>query len=436
MDSHPLIELVRLQKKGVPAGIYSVCSANELVIEAVMDRAKAGGGPVLIEATANQVNQYGGYTGMKPADFRDFVFSIAEKRGFPRNRIILGGDHLGPLTWKDLPSEKAMEESKELIRQFVQAGFTKIHLDTSMYLADDDKGKKLDTGVIAKRGAELCETAEKAFTILQSAEPMALHPVYVVGSEVPIPGGSQEEEEGLQVTRASAFEETVSVFKKAFHDLGLHDAWEQVMAIVVQPGVEFGDESIHAYNREAAGELTEALKKYPNLVFEGHSTDYQTPVALKQMVEDGIAILKVGPALTFALREALFALCMIEKELSGDSRDVEPSGFIDVLEAEMLRHPENWKKHYHGDEGKLRLARKYSLSDRCRYYLPVNEVNLSINRLMDNLSRTPIPLTLLSQYMPVQYAKVRSGTLANDPLSLAKDRVINCIDEYLYATKP
>ncbi len=433
MENHPLIELVRLQKKGVPAGIYSACSANELVIEAVMDRAKDGGGPVLIEATANQVNQYGGYTGMKPSDFRDFVFSIAEKSGFPRERIILGGDHLGPLTWKDLPSAKAMEESKELIRQFVQAGFTKIHLDTSMHLADDDKGKKLDTGVIAKRGAELCKTAEKAFAAIQSAKPAATHPVYVVGSEVPIPGGSQEEEDGLQVTRASDFEETVNVFKKAFYGLGLQDAWEYVIAVVVQPGVEFGDESIHAYNRGAAGELTEALKKYPNLVFEGHSTDYQTPAALKQMVEDGIAILKVGPALTFALREALFALCMIEKELL---RDAVPSEFIDILEAEMLKQPENWKKHYHGDEGKLRLARKYSLSDRCRYYLPVNEVNLSVNKLMKNLSRTPIPLTLLSQYMPVQYTKVRNGVLANNPLSLAKDRVINCIDEYLYGTKP
>jgi tagatose-1,6-bisphosphate aldolase non-catalytic subunit AgaZ/GatZ len=34
---------------------------------------------VLIEATCNQVNQDGGYTGMTPADFRRFVEDIAAR---------------------------------------------------------------------------------------------------------------------------------------------------------------------------------------------------------------------------------------------------------------------------------------------------------------------------------------------------------------------
>ncbi len=433
---HPLKELVEQQKKGVPRGIYSACSANEYVIEAVMERAMKDGEHVLIEATANQVNQYGGYTGMKPVDFRDFVYSLAEKTGFSREKIILGGDHLGPLTWKNLEADKAMKESRELIRQFVSAGFTKIHLDTSMHLGDDDKNLKLDTGVIAERGAILCQVAEQAFKELKEREPGAMQPVYVVGSEVPIPGGAQEEEEGIQVTKVADFEETVEVFKKAFYSHGLESAWENVIAVVVQPGVEFGDEAIHEYDRQAAGELTRALTRYPGLVFEGHSTDYQTPKAFKEMVEDGIAILKVGPALTFALREALFALNLIENELFKDSREVTLSRFIEVLEEEMLKSPGNWKNHYHGSESKLRLSRKYSFSDRCRYYLPVHEVNGALKRMMDNLKSVSIPLTLLSQYMPVQYTKVREGILANDPEALAKDRVVNCIDEYLYGTNP
>lgn len=260
---------------------------------------------VLIEATANQVNQYGGYTGMKPVDFSRFVYSIAEKVKFPDDKIILGGDHLGPLTWKGLPAEKAMEEAKELIRQFVYAGFTKIHIDTSMHLGDDDKAKKLETTVIAERGAVLAKAAEKAFEELAASNPHALHPVYVIGSEVPIPGGSQGEEEQLQVTSPDDFRETVNLFREEFYRNNLDSAWENVIAIVVQPGVEFGDDSIHEYDRNAAEELCKELKNYPSLVFEGHSTDYQTPEALKEMVEDGIAVLKVGPALTFALREAL-----------------------------------------------------------------------------------------------------------------------------------
>lgn len=435
-QTHPLMSIVASQKKGVPAGIYSACSANELVLEACMERAMQESGHVLIEATANQVNQYGGYTGMKPSDFKQFVFSIAGKTGFPTEKIILGGDHLGPLTWKGLPAEKAMEEAKELVRQFVLAGFTKIHIDTSMHLKDDDAGKKLDTEVIAERGAVLGEVAENAYRQLAASNPEALHPVYVIGSEVPIPGGSQDEEEKLQVTTVSDFNQTVQVFKEAFHHHGLKDAWEHVVAVVVQPGVEFGDDSIHEYDREAARELCKSLKSLPNLVFEGHSTDYQTAGALKAMVEDGIAILKVGPALTFALREALFALNHIEDELLRGRTDVQPSRFIEVLEEAMIKSPENWIKHYHGNEEKLRLARKYSFSDRCRYYLPVPEVSESLDTMMRNLKAVDIPLSLISQYMPVQYDRIRKGLLGKVPEALAKDRVINCIDDYLYATKP
>ena len=433
MGKHPLKGIVEAQKCGIPAGIYSACTANELVIEAVMERALKDTNYILIEATANQVNQYGGYMGMKPADFKDFVFSLAQKTGFPKDKIILGGDHLGPLTWKNLTAEKALEESKELIKQFVFAGFTKIHFDTSMHLGDDDANTKLDTVVIAERGAKLCEIAEKAFVELKARDPEALQPVYVVGSEVPIPGGSQEEE-GIQITEAADFRDTVEAFKAAFYSRGLNYAWDNVIAVVVQPGVEFGDESIHEYNRAAAQGLRCALKEYSNLVFEGHSTDYQTAGALKEMVEDGIAILKVGPGLTYALREGLFALNHIENELLKASPDTKVSDFINVLDSAMVNNPEYWVKYYYGSRNSVELARKYSLSDRCRYYLPVREVKESLNLMMSNLKTREIPLTLISQYMPVQYTKIRNGLLKNDAESLVKDRVVNCIDTYLEAT--
>ncbi|HEX2925754.1 MAG TPA: class II D-tagatose-bisphosphate aldolase, non-catalytic subunit [Ruminiclostridium sp.] len=432
---HPLKGLVEKQKQGIPVGIYSACSANEYVIEAAMERALKSGGHVLIEATANQVNQFGGYTGMKPVDFKEFVYDLARKIKFPEEKIILGGDHLGPLTWKNEKSDTAMEKSCELLRQYVLAGFTKIHIDTSMHLADDNINEKLDTAVVAERGAILCSVVEKAYEELLKNNNNALQPVYIVGSEVPIPGGSQEEEEGIQVTKVNDFEATVETFKLAFSKLGLHKAWDNVIAVVVQPGVEFGDESIHEYNREAAKDLCQALKKYPNLVFEGHSTDYQTPAKLKEMVEDGIAILKVGPALTFALREGLFALNMIEDEIFKYNPDIHLSNIVNVFEEAMVQNPDNWRKHYHGNGEKLKFARKYSFSDRCRYYLPDPSVKSSIKRLLDNLKTVTIPLSLLSEYMPVQYLKVRSGELSNDAESLLKDKIINCIDGYLYATE-
>lgn len=432
---NPILEIVESQKKGIAKGIYSACTANEYVIEAVLDRGLRDNLEVLIEATANQVNQFGGYTGMKPKDYMDFVYAIAKKVGFPVNKIILGGDHLGPLTWMDESAASAMEKSKELIKEYVLAGFTKIHIDTSMKVADDDKNLPLDTSVIAERAAILCKVSEIAYQQLLKVNPDAKLPAYVVGSEVPIPGGAQEEE-GLQVTKVEDFERTVETFKNAFSKYKLNDAWDRVVAVVVQPGVEFGDESVHEYNRIEAKELINALKKYPALVFEGHSSDYQTAISLKEMVEDGIAILKVGPALTYALREGLFALSLMENELYKYNAEVELSHFIETLDAAMVESTGNWKKHYHGTPEKIKYARKYSYSDRARYYLPVKAVKLAEERLFSNMKLTNIPITLINQYMPIQYTKIRKGQLKNEPVALVKDWVVNCIDEYLYAVIP
>lgn len=430
---HPIKQLVINHKNGIKKGIMSVCSANKFVIEAVMENAKNHNELVLIESTANQVNQFGGYTAMNPKDFVCFVNKIAQSCGFNKSNLILGGDHLGPLTFVKENENKAMELAKELIEQYVLAGFTKIHIDTSMKLADDDKNTRLTDEVIAKRGAQLCIAAEKAFKKLLKTDQNILAPVYVLGSEVPIPGGAQgEEQESIQITKSEDFTSTVNTFKNRFQEMGLEDAWDRVVAFVVQPGVEFSDTTIDEYDRKEAEELVKTIDNFPNLVFEGHSTDYQTKECLRMMVEDSIAILKVGPAVTFALREAVFALEGIEKELLGKT-DKHLSNFSNILENEMIKNPKNWENHYTGSMDGLQIKRKFSYSDRCRYYLNNENVNKSIYRLIENLSEAEIPKTLLSQYMPIQYTKVRSGIIKNTPTELIKDRIINYVDEYGYA---
>ena len=72
-----LKDIVTRNLEGQAAGIYSVCSANQFVLEAAMITAKQHGSSLLIEATCNQVNQDGGYTGMTPADFVQYVKGIA-----------------------------------------------------------------------------------------------------------------------------------------------------------------------------------------------------------------------------------------------------------------------------------------------------------------------------------------------------------------------
>ena len=199
------------------------------------------------------------------------------------------------------------------------------------------------------------------------------------------------------------------------------------MAVVVQPGVEFGDETVAAYDPAAAEGLSGYLRREWPLVYEAHSTDYQTPAALAHLVDDGFAILKVGPALTFAFREALFALESIEREWLGRRRGVELSALRVTLERAMVARPGHWAPYYSGDAHALRLKRAFSYSDRCRYYWAQPSVRAAVGRLLANLSEgreeARIPATLLSQYLPEQYAAVRAGDLLADPTALVRDKI-------------
>lgn len=412
-------------------GTYSCCSSNHFVIESAMNAALATNTDLLIEATANQVNQFGGYTGMTPLEFRKYVAGIADNLNFPTDRLILGGDHLGPLIWKHLPEAEAMENAGKLVEDYIAAGFTKIHLDTSMRLASDDSSKPLSDTVIAKRAAMLCLAAEKKIKEIKRKESVVQLPYYVIGSEVPVPGGSQDDHDQLEVTRPEDFIATIESFRNAFLALNLNHAWDRVIGVVVQPGVEFGDTEVFYYKSTEAVKLCQALRNYPRLVFEGHSTDYQTKDSLRSMVRDGIAILKVGPALTFALRQGLFALEFIEAELYPDTS--RRSNFRKTLDSVMLEKPIYWKGYYNGNEEMIRFKRAFSQSDRCRYYLTDSRVEASIDQLLKNLSVLDIPLTLLSQYLPIQYNKVREGRLSKTPRALLRDVIGSTIEDYLYA---
>lgn len=426
---HPIKEILDKRKQGISSGIASYCTANSIVIGAILEYYLDSNEYVLIECTANQVNQFGGYTGMTPADFRDYVFEIADGVGFPKEKIILGADHFGPLTWADKDEKEAMENAKELVELAVLAGYTKIHLDTSMFLASDDTSKKLSDEVIARRGAELYKVCEESFIERLKEFPDAIHPVYVIGSEVPIPGGEYEENSTLEVTDPIDFENTVKTYDEIFKEYGFDDAWESIIAVVVQPGVEFSHEDVHDYNRDDSKRLIEKLNEYPSLVFEGHSTDFQFKEKLREMVEDGVAILKVGPAVTFALREGLFSLSLMEKELIENNR----ADFIELLEKVMMNNPEDWEKYYQGNELEKELQRKYSFSDRSRYYLSRQDINQCIEKLFVNIDSCDIPLGIIKQYCPNAYLKIRSEQLEKDAESLVKSNILDVVSDYDFA---
>jgi D-tagatose-1,6-bisphosphate aldolase subunit GatZ/KbaZ len=426
-----LLDVVLSNRSGARAGICSICSANRYVLEAAMIDARERGGTVCIESTSNQVNQYGGYSGMQAGDFVAFVREIAGGAGLPVERVLLGGDHLGPNPWAHEPAQSAMKKACELVRSYVLAGYAKIHLDASMRCADDPdpEGGQLAAETVTRRAAELCRAAEEAQAEMPAG---STSPLYIIGTDVPPPGGEREESR-IWTTSVEDLDRTVTLTREAFHDAGLHAAWNRVAAVVVQPGVEFGDSTVFDYVREKARPLSARIKEYDGLVFEAHSTDYQTPAALKQMVEDHFAILKVGPWLTFTVREAVFALESIEVEWLGHGKGVRLSGLREALERAMLAEPRHWIRYYRGDEAALRFARAYSLSDRSRYYWPHPEVQDSLRRLIANLSEHPVPLSLLSQFMPAQYEGVREGRLAAKPADLVRDRLAHVLSIYAEA---
>jgi len=431
-DSDFLKGIVAAQKAGKAEGVYSICSANRFVLEAAVRQAEKDGSHVLIEATSNQVNQFGGYTNMTPATFLAYVRDIARDMKFPFERVVLGGDHLGPNAWRNESAARAMAKSRDLVKAFVLAGFTKIHLDASMRCADDpgDEHTPLPDELIAERSADLCAAAEAA---LAEAGGKAQSPVYVIGTEVPPPGGAQEELVTLQPTSVEDVERTIEVTRRAFSSRGLESAWDRVVAVVVQPGVEFGNESVIEYDRAKARELKGQIENYENLVYEAHSTDYQTKHSLKEMVEDHFAILKVGPWLTYAFREALFALARIESEWLSQKQNIKQSNLPSVLDGVMVANPEHWKNHYHGTEAEIAHARKYGFSDRSRYYWPHPEVQEAVSRLLTNLSSGPLPPGLLSQYLPRQYEEVRERRSKNTPRALIHDKIMEVTGQYAYA---
>ncbi|HEX4117855.1 MAG TPA: D-tagatose-bisphosphate aldolase, class II, non-catalytic subunit [Rhizomicrobium sp.] len=395
-------------------GITSICSAHPLVVRAAIEQAAGERGLLLIEATCNQVNQDGGYTGMRPADFRAFVQGIMARASFPEERLLLGGDHLGPHPWRKLSAEDAMVKAEAMIAAYAKAGFTKIHLDASMPCGGDPA--ILPDEIVAARAARLAKVAE------QNA---ATGLFYIIGTEVPVPGGASQGHE-LAVTTSEAAAHTLAIHKQAFMKAGLEGAWGRVVGLVVQPGVEFDNLSVIDYQPDKASALVQwRRQKASDVAFEAHSTDFQRDAAYGALVTDGFAILKVGPGLTFAMREAIFALANIENEIVAVR---ERSRLVETIRTVMMENPAHWRDYYKGADQEVLLFNSYS--DRIRYYWPDLRIEAAMAKLIANLRAAPLPDILLSRDLPAQYARVRGGELKRDPEALIVDKVRDVLRVY------
>ena len=377
-----LRETIALNRGGQAAALPSICSAHPDVLRASLLLAERLDRALIVEATSNQVNQFGGYTGMTPDDFLDYVRDIARRSGCDVDRVTFGGDHLGPQAWRHESASSAMAKARDMVAAYAKAGVTKIHLDCAEGCAGEPEHP--GDGVSAARAADLAEVALSA-----APRPKAVD--FIVGTEVPPPGGARDDE-AIRPTDPAAAKLTMHAHLDAFSDR----AAGGIVGLVVQPGVEFGAWEVDHLPKAPNLALRAVLDDFDGLAFEAHSTDFQRDDAYLRLAEMGFAVLKVGPALTDAYRQAIYALDHLA-DVPGLSFSRKAS-VRETVEKVMIADPAHWKKHYSGDELLLRQARHYSLSDRIRYYWPRPELTEAVNCLRASLTDKTLRRPVLSQF--------------------------------------
>ena len=378
------------------AGITSICSAHPAGASRPASSRRRRRQPALIEATCNQVNQEGGYTGMTPAAFRDFVEALADGAGFPGERLILGGDHLGPNPWRGEPAGAAMAQGRGHGGGLCRARASARSTSTPAWRCAGDPAPLPDE-VDGRAGGRACARRAEAPRASGAAGLRHRHRGADAGRGAGGAGPSGGDAAG----------------GRAAHDRGpprgvrgarAEAAWARVIAVVVQPGRRVRARERGRLRPARGGATSRRDPALPGLAYEAHSTDYQTDGRCGRWSSAHFAILKVGPGLTFALREAVFALDRDRGRVGAGGAPVARARGArggDAAQSRLLA------ALLSGTPEEQRFAAAYSLSDRARYYWPEPAVQAAVAALVRNLTERPAPLPLLSQHLPAQLAAVR-----------------------------
>ncbi len=300
-----------------------------------------------------------------------------------------------------------MARARELVRQCVLAGYAKLHLDASMRLAGDPGAPEapLDAAIATERTAELCAAAEQAHAEAAGGSPP---PLYVIGTDVPAPGGEVGEAAapGRDHRRRGRARQSRSPGTR-FAKRGL----ESAVGARGRGGAAAGGR-LHQHARvrlpaRAGGPARRARPRVPGLVFEAHSTDYQRPASLRALVADRFAVLKVGPRSDLRLPRGRARPRGDRARVAG--RPPRRRGRAACGRRSRRRWPPSPRTgaghHAEADEACAAL-RAFGFSDRVRYYWPAPAVRAALGRLFANLRRSPPPLPLAE---PVPAEAVRGA---------------------------
>ena len=417
--SDVLRDIIARNKAGECIAIPSVCSSHLEVLSASLQLASSLNRPLLIEVTSNELNQFGGYTGVDPLAFVSFIDDLKSKYGISPYIVELGGDHLGPQELKSQTADGAMAKAQDLVSDYVHAGIKEIHLDCSEGCAGEPP---LVEDVTAAEQAALL-----AFSCLYAASaPKEL--IFVIGTAVPRPGGARRGKDGHIIpTSPKSAVKTITAHRTAFAEKGIADAWSQVSGLVVQPGVAFGRDQIFSMPKGTDSSLRDTISDYPGICLEAHSTDYQPVETFAKFDNVGFAFQKVGPALTFALRRALYALDHIVQKLTSSAE-----ALPQVLQAAVRENPKHWRSHYaEKDISKWH----FSYADRIRYYWPLPAVQEAVDNLILTFDNLKISEHILVESFSTDVLERSKGLAASRGRAIVRSEFQGALLPYFLADR-
>ena len=343
-------------KKGLP----SFCTSNFDVLKIIIKFSKIHQLPVLIESTSNQVNQFGGYTGLTPATFKKKIEYIRKKEKLNKNYLLLGGDHLGPLPWKNLTEDRAMKNAGILIKKYVEAGFDKIHIDTAILCSGQ---KSLTRSKIISR----CDALIKKINSNN-----LVNKILVVGTEVPFAGGGDHVK--TSITKLENIKKEYQMYRMIFKTF--KSLYRKTFGLVIDPGISYGNENITKSKFKNFNIKTKFSKKN-NFVFEAHSSDYQSLKDLKKLNNLNFKFIKVGPELTFYYLKAALYMEKIESKLFHKKSNLKK-----IISIRMNKNQKYWKDYY---KKRSEFFKFNSYLDRVRYYWSDKKVNNAKKMLFKNI---------------------------------------------------
>ena len=412
--SDTLRNIITRNQAGECIAIPSVCSAHPEVLSASMQLASNLNLPMVIEATSNQVNQFGGYTGMNAHKFVSFIDDLKSKHRIASNIIELGGDHLGPQVWKSQAVDVAMSKANDLVSEYIRAGIKKIHLDCSEGCANEPP--LVDSETAAERAADLAVSCLDAASTPEEV-------LFVIGTEVPPPGGARLGDDGQIIpTSPESAVKTLEEHRTAFAKKGIADSWSQVAGLVLQPGIEFGPDEIFTMSKNTNCDFRGVISEYSGICLEAHSTDFQPPETFARLANMGFAFQKVGPALTFTLRRALYAIDQIVQTLNPLAVSLPQ-----VMEAAMRNNPKHWKSHYsENDYSKWH----FSYADRIRYYWPLPSVQEAVDNLIFTFDTLKVPDHILEETFSLEVMERSHGLAESQGRSIVRSAVQGALLPY------